>query len=111
MTTELTVYTGMANESRLELVQDGSPVVASAITGAVLKFGVYCVDTEADPAHLYFLDSSHQTLCLRLGLITNIEAGLYRRGMLTLIEAGNLLPIAWVLLDIRVQPWQVCPVA
>jgi len=111
MTIELITYTGMSNENRLELVQDGVLVVASAITGAILKFGDYCVDTDNDPDNIYFLSGSdNQILCFRLGLIPDIVSGRYRAGMLTLVEAGDIFYDAWSSVDIWVKPWSVCPV-
>ena len=109
MTTELISYVGMANEDRLELVQDGELVVASAITGAVFSFGDYCIQTGVDTSQIYFLDSDNQVVCLRLGLIDAVAVGRYKDGQLSLIEGGNEAePLAWAPIEVRMVDWSVC---
>jgi hypothetical protein len=99
MTTELIAYIGRDNEDRLELLQDGVPVVAGAITGAVLRFGDYCLDTDDDPTLAYFLDSDNQTVCFKLGLITGLVTGKYKNGTLTLFDT-QIRMIAWSLINV-----------
>lgn len=111
MTTELMSYVGMANEDRLELVQDGELVAASAITGAVFSFGSYCVQTGVDTDQIYFLDADNQVVCLRLGLIDGVVAGKYKNGQLSLIEGGNEeYPLAWAPIEVQMVDWSVCEV-
>lgn len=110
MVPTLTAYIGRDNEARLELLQDGVLVVASAVTKAVLKFGTFCLDTEVDTDEIYFLTSNNQTLCLKIGLLTGLVAGNYSDGKLTLFDAVNTNGLAWVDLTISVKDWSVCPV-
>lgn len=111
MTTELTAYIGRDNEDRLELLQDGVAVVAGAVTGAILRFGDYCLDTDEDPTVIYFLDANNQTLCLKLGLVSGLVAGKYKNGTLTLFDTVNTNGIAWSLINVTARAWNVCHVA
>jgi len=110
MITTLTAYIGRDNEDRLELLQDGVLVAASAVTKAVLKFGTFCLDTEVDTDEIYFLTSDNQTLCLKIGIVTNLVAGAYSDGKITLFDAVNTNGLAWADLRISVKDWAVCPV-
>ena len=110
MATTLTAYLGRDNEDRLELLQDGDPVVAGAATGAVLRFGSYCLDTDDDPTLIYFLDSDNQTICFKIGLTPELVVGKYKKGTLTLFDALNSNGLAWEEITIIVKPWDVCPV-
>jgi len=110
MTTILTAYIGRDNEERLELLQDGVLVTASAVTRAVLKFGSFCLDTDVDTDEFYFLDSNNQVLCLKIGLLTGLAAKNYFDGKLTLFDNSNPEGLAWTNIHITVFNWNICSI-
>jgi len=101
----LTAYIGRDNEERLQLLQDGSLVNAGAVTRAVFKFGDYCLDTDVDSDVIYFADSDNQVLCLKLGLVDDIVAGVYRNEKITIYDAVNIYGIAWAKVNVKINSW------
>lgn len=93
--TTLMAYIGRDNEERLELLEDDALVAAGVVTRAVFKFDSWVLDTDVDTDVIYFDDANNQTLCLKLGQITDMEKGMYRGGKITLYDIDNVDGIAW----------------
>jgi len=104
----LMAYINRGNTEKLELIQDNQRVTANAVTRAVFRFGVYCLDTEVDNAELIELIDNAQVLRLRLGLVPNLIAGTYKKGTLTLYDELTEHGKAWIRADVRAELWPVC---
>jgi|SRR6056297_2527987 len=104
---QLTAYIGRDNEERLGLLQDGSSVVASSVTRAIMRAEAFCLDTDEDPTLLYF-DSDNTVLCIKAGLIPDIAAGEKHTCLITLYDALTTNGYAWDNVKIKVRAWPIC---
>ena len=106
---QLTAYIGRDNEERLGLLQNGSSVVASSVTRAILRSVEFCLDTDEDPGLLYF-DSDNTVLCVKPGLIPDLTDGARHTCVITLYDALTTHGYAWDSVKIKVKSWPVCEV-
>jgi len=104
---QLIAYIGRDNEERLGLLQDGSSVVASSVTRAILRAEAFCLDTDEDATLLYF-DSDNTVLCIKAGLIPHIVDGEKHTCLITLYDALTTNGYAWDTVIIRTVAWNVC---
>ena len=102
----LSVWIGRDNRQRLRLLQDGEVVTEDAVARAQLRFGNYCIDTDATDDPIQLVDSA-TVVEMQLGLVPGLRAGLYR-GQLTVFDNEAINGIAWQAVEISVNTWPVC---
>jgi hypothetical protein len=104
---QMMAYIGRDNEERLELLQDGSTVAASAVTRAVLRSSAFCIDTDEDPDIIYF-DEDNTVLCIKPGLIPDLTARVRHTCKITIWDALTTNGYAWDSVELRSATWDIC---
>lgn len=105
-----TVYLGRDNVVVRELIQDGQPPVAHAISRVVARIGSVCIDSQSDDeiqldvVDVNGIEHTHVTLTLgHLNLSPTVH-----KVQLTAFDANHPDGIAWDEFWVYVKPWQVC---
>jgi hypothetical protein len=100
-------WIGRDNVERLELIQDGDPVTADAVTRAVLRFGGYCLDTDVVDDTISLADSA-TVVEVQIGQIAGLLPGYYQ-GHLIVYDNPHPNGIMWEQVVIIVSDAEDCP--
>lgn len=105
----LNAYIGRDNVEQFQLLQDGSEVAALAVTRAVIKSDVFCVDSDLHPGMIY-LEDDNKILSIKPGLFPGLIPNKSHKCYITIWDALTTNGYAWDQIKIKTKIWNICDV-